>query len=126
MRVSISSEVVPEIREYERTSTTIANVYVQARVDRYLRRTAGAARARLDYRPAFHDASRRRHLRLSKPPRAFRSVCWNPGPAAGALAARKLRPRRRTWPDLVSFDMGGTTAKFCVIDRRQALDRQGV
>src|SRR5215467_13505913 len=37
MRVSISSEVVPEIREYERTSTTIANVYVQDRVEKYLR-----------------------------------------------------------------------------------------
>ena len=37
MRVSISSDVVPEIREYERTCTTIANVYVQARVERYLR-----------------------------------------------------------------------------------------
>src|SRR5947199_7201101 len=36
MRVSISSEVVPEIREFERTSTTIANVYVQDRVEKYL------------------------------------------------------------------------------------------
>ncbi|MDF3043451.1 MAG: N-methylhydantoinase, partial [Thermomicrobiales bacterium] len=36
LRVSISSDVVPEIREYERTSTTVANVYVQARVERYL------------------------------------------------------------------------------------------
>ena len=37
MRVSISADVVPEIREYERASTTVANVYVQARVERYLR-----------------------------------------------------------------------------------------
>src|SRR5215467_3950435 len=44
MRVSISSEVVPEIREFERTSTTIANVYVQDRVERYLREL----QARLD------------------------------------------------------------------------------
>src|SRR5262249_37889129 len=36
LRVSISSEVVPEIREFERTSTTIANVYVQGLVERYL------------------------------------------------------------------------------------------
>src|SRR5918911_3843604 len=36
VRVSLSSEVVPEIREYERTSTTVANVYVQALVERYL------------------------------------------------------------------------------------------
>ena len=38
LRVSLSSEVVPEIREYERASTTIANVYVQDLVERYLRR----------------------------------------------------------------------------------------
>src|SRR5215213_11549402 len=37
IRVSISSDVAPEIREYERTSTTVVNVYVQARVERYLR-----------------------------------------------------------------------------------------
>src|SRR5947208_5839583 len=37
MRVSISSEVVPEIREFERTSTTVTNVYVQDRVEKYLR-----------------------------------------------------------------------------------------
>src|SRR2546425_7385296 len=37
MRISISSEVVPEIREFERTSTTITNVYVQDRVEKYLR-----------------------------------------------------------------------------------------
>ncbi len=37
LRVALSSDVVPEIREYERTSTTVANVYVQARVERYLR-----------------------------------------------------------------------------------------
>ncbi len=37
LRVAISSDVVPEIREFERASTTIANVYVQERVERYLR-----------------------------------------------------------------------------------------
>src|SRR5207245_316948 len=37
MRIAISSDVVPEIREFERTSTTITNVYVQDRVERYLR-----------------------------------------------------------------------------------------
>ncbi len=37
MRISLSSEVIPEIREFERTSTTVANVYVQGCVERYLR-----------------------------------------------------------------------------------------
>src|SRR5262249_32138498 len=41
MRVSISAEVAPEIREFERTSTTVANVYVQVLVERYLRELQG-------------------------------------------------------------------------------------
>src|SRR5438094_925022 len=52
LRVSISSDVVPEIREFERASTTIANVYVQARVERYLRELESRL-ARLGLRGGF-------------------------------------------------------------------------
>src|SRR5436305_5071397 len=86
MRISISSEVVPELREFERTSTTIANVYVQDRVERYLREL----RARLN-RIGFKGSL---FLMISSggivtvdtairfPVRLLES-----GPAAGALAA---------------------------------------
>jgi N-methylhydantoinase A len=119
MRVSISSEVVPEIREFERTSTTITNVYVQARVEKYLREL----QERLD-RIGFTgslfliissggivtvDTAMRFPVRLLES-----------GPAGGALAAANLGAECG-YNDLLSFDMGGTTAKFCIIDRGQPL-----
>ncbi len=119
MRVSISSEVVPEIREFERTSTTLANVYVQDRVERYLREL----QARLE-RIGFHGSI---FLMTSSggivtidtairfPVRLLES-----GPAAGALAAASYGTACG-YDDLLSFDMGGTTAKFCVIDQGQPL-----
>lgn len=119
LRVSISSDVVPEIREYERASTTIANVYVQELVERYLRRLE----ERLD-QVGFEGNF---YLMLSSggiatvdttvryPVRLLES-----GPAAGALAANAYG-LAAGHSDLISFDMGGTTAKICVIDKGQPL-----
>ena len=119
IRVSLSSEVVAEIREFQRTSTTLANVYVQERVGDYL--------AQLQYRLdkigfigsffvmlssggiATRDTSARFPVRLLES-----------GPAAGALAAAQagvVAGHR----DLLSFDMGGTTAKLCIIEDGQPL-----
>src|SRR6266480_6567896 len=103
MRVSISSEVMPEIREFERTSTTIANVYVQDRVEKYL----GELQARLD-RIGFPgslfliissggivtvDTAMRFPVRLLES-----------GPAGGALAAAN-HGAACGYDDLLSFDM---------------------
>jgi len=114
LRVSISSEVVPEIREYERSSTTIANVYVQAVIDRYL----NDLRERLQ-RLGFGG---RLYVMLSSGGVAtVETSCRHPirmlesGPAAGALAAATFG-RASGHRDLVSFDMGGTTAKLCVVE----------
>lgn len=119
MRVSISSEVIPEIREFERTSTTIANVYVQSSVESYL--------IELQTRLARIGIKGNLLVMLSSggivtldtairfPIRLLES-----GPAAGALAAASFGAVCG-YSDLLSFDMGGTTAKFCVIDRGQPL-----
>src|SRR5213592_2675878 len=119
MRVSISSEVVPEIREFQRTSTTIANVYVQDRVEKYLREL----QARLD-RIGFTGSL---FLILSSGGIAtvdtamrFPVRLLESGPAGGALAAANYGASCG-YDDLLSFDMGGTTAKFCIIDRGQPL-----
>jgi N-methylhydantoinase A len=106
LRVSISSEVVPELREYERTSTTLANVYVQDLAERYLHdmeaRVAPAPlRVMLSSGGVASVATAARF-----PIRLLES-----GPAAGALAAAATGDG-----DLLSFDMGGTTAKLCVIE----------
>jgi N-methylhydantoinase A len=117
--VSCSSEVVPEIREYERTSTTAANVYVMPLMGRYLddleRKLAdmgipGGFYIMLSSGGIATPATAKR-----VPVRLVES-----GPAAGALAA--ARAARLAGEDrLLSFDMGGTTAKACVIDRGEPL-----
>jgi N-methylhydantoinase A len=114
MRISLSSEVVPELREYERTSTTVANVYVQALIDRYLSELQG----RLG-RAGFGG---RLYVMLSSGGIASVDIgallpirLLESGPAAGALAAATYG-RANGRDDLLSFDMGGTTAKLCVIE----------
>src|SRR5262249_9146503 len=113
IRVSISSEVVPEIREFERASTTIANVYVQELVERYLY-TLQTRLRQLGLGGDFFlmlssggiatvDTAARYPVRLLES-----------GPAAGALAAT-VYGQAVGHQDLLSFDMGGTTAKICVI-----------
>jgi N-methylhydantoinase A len=119
LRISISSEVVPEIREFERASTTIANVYVQALVERYLRELearlqrlgcAGGLFLMLSSGGiATVDTAVRYPVRLLES-----------GPAAGALAATAYG-LAAGHPNLLSFDMGGTTAKLCVIDQGRPL-----
>jgi N-methylhydantoinase A len=117
--VSCSSEVVPEIREYERTSTTVANVYVMPLMGRYLddleRKLAdmgipGGFYIMLSSGGIATPATAKR-----VPVRLVES-----GPAAGALAAARAA-RLAGEERLLSFDMGGTTAKACVIDRGEPL-----
>ena len=119
LRVSISSEVVPEIREFERASTTIANVYVQELVEKYLRQ--------LERRLAENGFAGSFYLMLSSGGIAtvdttvkFPVRLLESGPAAGALAANAYG-QATGHTDIISFDMGGTTAKICVIDKGEPL-----
>jgi N-methylhydantoinase A len=114
MAVACASEVVPEIREYERTSTTTANVYVAPLMARYVED--------LERRLAEQQIPGQLYIMQSSggialPPVARRLPIRlvESGPAAGALAAAQAA-RERGERKLLSFDMGGTTAKACVID----------
>jgi N-methylhydantoinase A len=113
--VSCSSDVVPEIREYERTSTAVANVYVAPLMARYLkdleRRLADAGIPGQLYVMQSSGG-----IALPADARRFPIRLVESGPAAGALAAAQAA-RARGEQRLLSFDMGGTTAKACVIDR---------
>ena len=108
LRVALSSEVAPEIREFERTSTTVASVYVQDRVGRYLgeldRRLSGLRVMLSNGGVATAEAAAAQPIRMLES-----------GPAAGALAAARFGAQAGH-PDLMSFDMGGTTAKLCLIE----------
>ena len=117
---SLSSEVVSEIREYERTSTTLANVYVQRLAGRYMARLSdelerlGLGGARLFIMQS-NGGLCAVDTAVRFPVRVIES-----GPAAGALAAAhfgRIMGRRH----LLSFDMGGTTAKACLIDDGEPL-----
>ncbi|MFM9106218.1 MAG: hydantoinase/oxoprolinase family protein [Chloroflexota bacterium] len=119
MRVSISSDVAPAIREFERASTTLCNIYVQGRVERYLRdleaRLAGAG-----FTGALLLMLSSGGLATVETATRFPVRLLESGPAAGALAAAAFG-KAAGHEDLLSFDLGGTTAKFAVIDRGQPL-----
>jgi N-methylhydantoinase A len=119
MRISISSEVAPEIREFERTSTTIANVYVQTRVEEYLTELQ-ARLARSGFQGTLLLMLSSGGIATIETAVRFPIRLLESGPAAGALAAASFGAVCG-YSDLLSFDMGGTTAKFCVIDRGQPL-----
>ena len=111
---TISSEAAPEIREFERTSTTCANAYVQPRMQTYLKRLENELQA------AGHDGAL--YVMLSgggittvESARAFPIQLIESGPAAGAMAA-SYYSRLTDTENFISFDMGGTTAKMCLID----------
>ncbi|HEY1294046.1 MAG TPA: hydantoinase/oxoprolinase family protein, partial [Chloroflexota bacterium] len=114
MRVSLSSDVVPEIREYERTSTTVVNVYVQGLVEDYL--------AELVQRLRQLGIGGELLLMLSsggistvETASRFPLRLLESGPAGGALASAYFGQLANV-SDLMAFDMGGTTAKLCVIE----------
>ncbi len=117
LAISLSSEVMPDIREYERASTTVANAYVQPAVKRYLRRLSQALEERglnaalnimaSDGGTMSMDVAERYPVRIVES-----------GPAGGAIASAHFG-RLGSSPDVIGFDMGGTTAKFCVIENAQ-------
>lgn len=111
--VSLSSEVLGELREYERTVATVLNAYVMPMVGSYLSTIENGLRA------LGIDATLRimqsnggvisRDLGERMPIRMLES-----GPAAGALGAA-YASQRASVADVLAFDMGGTTAKACLI-----------
>ena len=119
LRISISSEVAPEIREFERTSTTIANVYVQGLVEQYLHELQ-ARLARLAFKGKLFLMLSSGGIATLDTAIHFPIRLLESGPAAGALAAAYYGSVCGH-SDLLSFDMGGTTAKFCIIDKGQPL-----
>ena len=112
--VSLSSEVSPEMREWERFSTTVANAYVQPAMARYLRGLADGLREIGISGPLF--------LMLSGGGlTTIETACRLPirlvesGPAGGAIFSASIA-RQCSIANVLSFDMGGTTAKICLID----------
>ncbi|MBU8544172.1 MULTISPECIES: hydantoinase/oxoprolinase family protein [Roseomonadaceae] len=122
--VSLSSEVSPEIREYERLSTTVLNALLMPVVRRYLERLEsrlgeGGFAPRIFLVQSNGGMCSLRHA-AEQPARLLLS-----GPSGGALAAERLS-RRLSRPNLVAVDMGGTSFDVSVVqDHRIGLVTQG-
>jgi N-methylhydantoinase A len=112
--VSLSSEVSPEMREYERFSTTCANAYVQPLMARYLADLEQALRERGFAGPLFLMLSGGGLATVETAIR-FPIRLIESGPAGGAIFAGGIAAASGLG-DVLSFDMGGTTAKICLID----------
>jgi N-methylhydantoinase A len=112
--VSLSSEVSPEMREWERFSTTVANAYVQPLMTRYLTRLERELRALGMGAPIFLMLSGGGLTTIETACR-FPIRLVESGPAGGAIFSAHVA-RQCGLDRVLSFDMGGTTAKICLID----------
>jgi N-methylhydantoinase A len=112
--VSLSSDVSPEMREWERFSTTVANAYVQPLMARYLRELADGLRAMGVAGPVFLMLSGGGLTTIETACR-FPIRLVESGPAGGAIFSATIA-RQCGIANVLSFDMGGTTAKICLID----------
>ena len=115
--VSLSCEVMPEIREYERSSATAMNAYVQPITDQYLAHLEKRLRA-LGFGGAIHIMISSGRLTTIEGARHTPIQLLESGPAGGTMAGvfyGKLIDK----PDLLTFDMGGTTAKASLIHQNE-------
>ena len=109
----ISSEVAPEIREYERFSTTVANAYVRPLMAGYLQRLQDGLAAMNLSAPLYLMMSGGGLTTLDTACR-FPIRLVESGPAGGAILASRMAQQLKL-KDVLSFDMGGTTAKICLL-----------
>ncbi len=113
MSVTLSSEVCPELREYERFSTTCANAYIQPLMTGYLLDMVDRFRERGITAPLFLMLSNGGLCTVETATTQPIGLVES-GPAGGACFARTLA-EQLDGRDLLSFDMGGTTAKLCLL-----------
>ncbi|WP_439590493.1 hydantoinase/oxoprolinase family protein [Hydrogenophaga sp.] len=113
--VSLSVDVLPEMREYERTSTTVINSYVGPPVSKYLSKTRETLQGRGIHAPLVLMQSSggvASAQEIEKLPAQIIEC----GPAAGVVGAAKLAAAVGI-SDVIAFDMGGTTAKASLIEK---------
>jgi len=111
--VSISYEVLPQIREYERTSTTVTNAYVKPLTEKYLRALYDRLAA-LGFRGRLFIMLSSGGVTSAETAAEFPVRIIESGPTAAVIAGQYYS-RLFQLPEMFCFDMGGTTAKSCLI-----------
>ena len=114
LTLSASIDVAPEIREYERASTTVINAYIKPLAERYLAALAAQIASRGISAPLLLMLSNGGLTHVEEAKRTPVQLLES-GPAAGALVAAHLGAADGG-AHVLAFDMGGTTAKLSVID----------
>ncbi len=116
--VSTSFEVLPQIREYERTCTTATNAYVKPITARYLKKLSTRLES-LGFRGKLYIMLSSGGITSVETAREFPVRIIESGPTAAVIASQHYG-RMFQIKDIFCFDMGGTTAKSCLIQKGQA------
>jgi N-methylhydantoinase A len=119
LAVTVSHEVSPTFREYERTSTTVVNAYVMTAVRAYLR-SLREEMGRRGYRGRLFVMQSSGGIATAEAMERYPVRMIESGPAAGTLMAARYG-ELSGYRDLIAFDMGGTTAKLALVDGGQPL-----
>ena len=114
LAVSLSSDVSPQIREFERTSTTVVNAYIKPLAENYLQQLATEIEKLGIRAPLFMMLSNGGLTHIAEAKRVPVQLLES-GPAAGALAGALFGARSKV-EDVLAFDMGGTTAKLAMVE----------
>ncbi|MEM7169285.1 MAG: hydantoinase B/oxoprolinase family protein [Pseudomonadota bacterium] len=112
--VSLSCEVSPEVREFDRLCTTLSNAYIKPLMAGYMHELAGALKDKGFNCPLFIITSGGGITTLDTA-MAYPIRLVESGPSGGAILAAKVA-QEKDIDEVLSFDMGGTTAKVCLIE----------
>jgi N-methylhydantoinase A len=124
--ISVSHRILPEFREYERTSTVVVNAYLQPVMQRYLENLERRAQSSSSSRPG---QSRIFVMQSSGGITSLHSAAREPvrtvlsGPAGGVVGAAAMA-RRSGFEQIISFDMGGTSTDVALVDRHASASSQ--
>jgi N-methylhydantoinase A len=124
--LSISHQILPEFREYERTSTVVVNAYLQPVMQQYLENLERRTRSS---RRSARTQSRIFVMQSSGGITSLRSAAREPvrtvlsGPAGGVVGAASMA-RRSGFDRIISFDMGGTSTDVALVDREASASGQ--
>jgi N-methylhydantoinase A len=112
--VTLSAAVSPQYREYERINTAVVNAYIAPRFQQYLHALQAGLGGRGFARPLYLIQNNG-GIATAETAARFPVRSLDSGPAAGAMLAAHIG-RLTGEPDLIGFDMGGTTAKACLVE----------